>query len=66
MTTRAKHFDQSGIKLIAKIAKEMDLPRETASVRNDGAEEIITVAGFALRNGKKCYYPKDKPRGLGA
>jgi hypothetical protein len=59
MTTRAKHFDQSGIKLIAKIAKEMDLPRESASVRNDGEDETIAVAGFALRNGKKCYYRKN-------
>jgi hypothetical protein len=59
MTIRAKHFDQGGIKLIAKIAKEMDIPRETTSVRNDGEDETITVAGFALRNGKKCYYRKN-------
>jgi hypothetical protein len=36
---QSETFDQSGIELIAKITKEMDLPRETASVRNDGEDE---------------------------
>jgi hypothetical protein len=58
MTTQDKHPDQSGIKLIAKIAKEMNLPRETASVIEGGAHDTITVAAPSLRNGKKCYHHK--------
>jgi hypothetical protein len=36
--------DESGKKLIESIASMMDLPRLTASVRNDGKDETVPVA----------------------
>jgi hypothetical protein len=42
-----------GKKLIAKVTKEMNRPRETASVVL--AEEEAAINKTTIRNGKKCF-----------
>jgi len=44
MMKRAKRSDESGKKLIAKINREMDLPRLTESVRNPGKSEATPAS----------------------